>query len=325
MEMKLIFRSVMNQKFMKSVKQIFSSSFSSIPHQKNQFLKYFPSGSALTAIAAATTTVGLYFITQNKNSIHLCDGDDNNDDDHDNSKVMKRTKSIKKKYLTNNSIADAAAVILPCVVNIISHQGGFLPLTSAGSGFIISKDGHILTNAHVVSHVKQGGIVDITLADLRRVHGRVHSVDTQSDLAIIQIDDPNVNLNQLPIAKFGRSANLRAGEFVIAVGSPLQLRESVSFGIISAPARHCSEIGMVKCGYVLSLFPVFPRLFPTHFPSFPYPFLSFSYPFPVFFLPFSCLFPTLFLSSLSYLLLEQILFKLMQQLILVILVVHWSI
>jgi hypothetical protein len=306
MEMKLIFRSVMNQKFMKSVKQIFSSSFSSIPHQKNQFLKYFPSGSALTAIAAATTTVGLYFITQNKNSILLCDGDDNNDD-HDNSKEMKRTKSIKKKYLTNNSIADAAAVILPCVVNIISHQGGFLPLTSAGSGFIISKDGHILTNAHVVSHVKQGGIVEITLSDLRRVHGRVHSVDTQSDLAIIQIDDPNVNLNQLPIAKFGRSANLRAGEFVIAVGSPLQLRESVSFGIISAPARHCSEIGMVKCGYVPSLFPVF---------FLPISCLS---------LTLSCLFPTLFLSSLSYLLLEQILFKLMQQLILVILVVHWSI
>jgi S1-C subfamily serine protease len=102
-----------------------------------------------------------------------------------------------------------------------------------------------------VSHVKLGGIVEITLSDLRKVRGRVHSADIQTDLAILQIDDPNINLQQLPVAKFGKSSNLRAGEFVVAVGSPLQLRESVSFGIISAPARHCSEIGMVKCGYPL--------------------------------------------------------------------------
>ena len=57
-----------------------------------------------------------------------------------------------------------------------------------------------------------------------------------------------MNFENLPVAKFGHSSNLRAGEFVVAVGSPLQLRETVSFGIISAPARHCSEIGMVKCG-----------------------------------------------------------------------------
>jgi S1-C subfamily serine protease len=102
----------------------------------------------------------------------------------------------------------------------------------------------------VVSHVKIGGVVEVTLSDLRKVRGCVHSADIQTDLAIIQIDDPTVDLQKLPVAEFGRSANLRAGEFVVAVGSPLQLRESVTFGIISAPARHCSEIGMVKCGSV---------------------------------------------------------------------------
>eukprot|EP00604_Paraphysomonas_vestita_P002486 CAMPEP_0174818288 /NCGR_PEP_ID=MMETSP1107-20130205/947_1 /TAXON_ID=36770 /ORGANISM="Paraphysomonas vestita, Strain GFlagA" /LENGTH=304 /DNA_ID=CAMNT_0016029939 /DNA_START=247 /DNA_END=1161 /DNA_ORIENTATION=- len=121
-------------------------------------------------------------------------------------------------------------------------------MATAGSGFIISKDGYIVTNAHVVSTVKIGEYVEVTLSDLRQAKARLHSFDKQSDIAIIQISDSRINTQELPVATLGKSSTLRAGEFVVAVGSPLQLRESVTFGIISAPARHSSELGMVKAG-----------------------------------------------------------------------------
>lgn len=100
-----------------------------------------------------------------------------------------------------------------------------------------------MTNAHVVSNAADGRVI-VTLWDARKFSGQVHSIDRTSDIALIKLDNPNNEA--LPVAKMGKSAELRAGEFVIALGSPLFLQNSVSFGIVSAPARRGSDLGMEK-------------------------------------------------------------------------------
>lgn len=80
----------------------------------------------------------------------------------------------------------------------------------------------------------------VTLSDFRKFAGKVHSVDEASDIAIVKMNVPGV---VFPVALLGSSGSLRPGDFVIAMGSPLQLQNSVSFGIVSATARHGSEIG----------------------------------------------------------------------------------
>jgi S1-C subfamily serine protease len=105
------------------------------------------------------------------------------------------------------------------------------------------QDGYVVTNAHVVSSAKLGGTVEVTLHNMRKIVGKVHSMDKQTDIAIIKLEASGENLH---VARFGSSSQLRAGEFVVAVGSPLHLQDSVTFGIVSAPARHSSELGMTK-------------------------------------------------------------------------------
>ncbi|GJD11340.1 Putative protease Do-like 14 [Galdieria sulphuraria] len=111
---------------------------------------------------------------------------------------------------------------------------------SSGSGFIIDPQGFILTNAHVVSEASHyTGQVTVTLQDGRAFPGKLHSHDTLSDLAIIKIDAGQ----PLPCAKLGKSRNLRPGEWVIALGSPLMLANSVTSGIVSAVQRESYELG----------------------------------------------------------------------------------
>jgi HtrA serine peptidase 2 len=78
------------------------------------------------------------------------------------------------------------------------------------------------------------------LSDFRKFSGKVHSIDKASDIALVKMDVPG---EKFPVALLGSSGSLRPGDFVIAMGSPLQLQNSVSFGIVSAIARHGSEIG----------------------------------------------------------------------------------
>lgn len=149
-----------------------------------------------------------------------------------------------KLPLSRNFVADVVEVCSPAVVNIVTvGNAGFGGImASAGSGFIISKDGYIVTNAHVVSSSGDGNVV-ITLKDGRKKPGRVHSLDTQSDIAIVKIDDTYID-HPLPTIPFGVSSKVRAGEFVVAIGSPMQLQNSASVGIVSATARHASELGL---------------------------------------------------------------------------------
>ena len=97
------------------------------------------------------------------------------------------------------------------------------------SGFIISSDGHIITNAHVVADV---AVVTVRLRDGRPFKGRVVGLDKRSDVALLKIDASN-----LAVASIGNSADLVAGEWVFAMGSPLGLEGTVTAGIVSAPRR----------------------------------------------------------------------------------------
>jgi serine protease Do len=107
------------------------------------------------------------------------------------------------------------------------QQGG-------GSGIIISDDGYILTNNHVVENAKQ---VKVTLHDKREFDATVVGTDPLTDLGVIKIDAKN-----LPAAYFGDSDNIKVGQWVMAIGNPLALASTVTAGIISATHRNINII-----------------------------------------------------------------------------------
>lgn len=105
-----------------------------------------------------------------------------------------------------------------------------------GSGFIISKDGIILTNAHVVEGADR---VTVTLKDGRFFEGKVLGADPVTDIAVVKINDQN-----LPVVPLGDSDKVVIGEWVIAIGNPLGLDNTVTTGIVSATGRSSAEIGV---------------------------------------------------------------------------------
>ncbi len=105
-----------------------------------------------------------------------------------------------------------------------------------GSGFIVSNDGRILTNAHVVADADE---VSVVLKDGRRFAGKVVGADPVTDVAVIKIDAAN-----LPVVELGNSDSLVPGQWAIAIGNPLGLNNTVTQGIISAIGRSGSDIGV---------------------------------------------------------------------------------
>jgi len=101
---------------------------------------------------------------------------------------------------------------------------------SLGSGFIISKDGYILTNDHVVDGADE---ITVKLSDGREFKGEVRGLDPKLDLALIKIDAGE----DLPVAKLGESENIKVGEWVMAIGNPFGLEQTVTVGIVSAKGR----------------------------------------------------------------------------------------
>jgi serine protease Do len=100
---------------------------------------------------------------------------------------------------------------------------------SLGSGFIISADGYILTNEHVVRDADR---IVVRLSDRREFDGKVIGTDKRSDIALLKI-----NADKLPVAKIGDSTKLKVGEWVLAIGSPFGFEHSVTAGIVSATGR----------------------------------------------------------------------------------------
>lgn len=105
-----------------------------------------------------------------------------------------------------------------------------------GSGFIISEDGRILTNAHVVENADS---VTVVLNDGRSFAGNVLGADSVTDVAVVKID-----ATALPTVRLGNSENLVPGQWVIAIGNPLGLDNTVTGGIVSAIGRSGSDVGI---------------------------------------------------------------------------------
>jgi serine protease Do len=101
---------------------------------------------------------------------------------------------------------------------------------ATGSGVIISQDGYIVTNNHVVEDAKK---VEVTLNDKRSYEAEVIGRDPSTDLALLKIKE-----NNLPFIAYGNSDNVKVGEWVLAVGNPFNLNSTVTAGIISAKARN---------------------------------------------------------------------------------------
>jgi S1-C subfamily serine protease len=107
-----------------------------------------------------------------------------------------------------------------------------------GSGFIIDGNGIILTNAHVVNKADK---VTVTLKDGRTFNGQVRGTDEVTDLAVVKI---STQKDKLPVAPLGNSANLKVGDWAIAVGNPVGLDNTVTLGIISTIGRSAAKAGI---------------------------------------------------------------------------------
>ncbi len=108
-------------------------------------------------------------------------------------------------------------------------RGNSPPVRGAGSGFIVSADGYILTNTHVVANAEE---VTVRLTDRREFQAKVIGADERTDVAVIKI-----NANSLPTVRLGDPAKIRPGQWVLAIGSPFGFENSATAGIISATAR----------------------------------------------------------------------------------------
>ncbi|MFO1465124.1 MAG: DegQ family serine endoprotease [Steroidobacteraceae bacterium] len=111
----------------------------------------------------------------------------------------------------------------------VPNPGRQAPAKGIGSGFIISSDGYVLTNAHVVA---DAATVTVKLTDRREFSAKVVGVDKRSDVALIKIDAKG-----LPKVHFGDPTKLRPGQWVVAIGSPFGFENSVTAGVVSATAR----------------------------------------------------------------------------------------
>ncbi|HHY47255.1 MAG TPA: PDZ domain-containing protein [Firmicutes bacterium] len=164
---------------------------------------------------------------------------------------------IAGQVLGENTIADVAERVSQAVVNIDTKRTvqvssvfpfdddffrfffGESPqprkrvVPAQGSGFIIKPDGYILTNKHVVEKASE---IKVTLADGRKLDGKLVGQDPMYDLAVVKI-----NASNLPTVELGDSSNLRPGSIVIAIGNPYELQRTVTAGIISGVARSLDD------------------------------------------------------------------------------------
>jgi len=158
----------------------------------------------------------------------------------------------------NNAFVEISKAVTPSVVYIEvtneSKQGNLnkdnfefffgpdfkfdeMPSFGSGSGVIISKDGYIMTNNHVVKDAKDKGI-KVVLTDKREFTAKLIGTDPNTDVAIIKID-----AGDLSVASIGNSNNVKVGQWVLAIGNPLGLNNTVTAGIVSALGRNVQVTG----------------------------------------------------------------------------------
>ncbi len=205
---------------------------------------------SFVVLGAATSTVVNHYLGTNENKVKM-------------PQVIPATFQISGPIAQSNPnfVAMAVERVGPAVVRIDAARrvtpeipeffrnplfrqffGGVDPETGpriergTGSGVIVSDDGKIITNAHVVAGTDT---VKVTFRDGRSFTGRVIGTDEVTDLAVIKVE-----ADDLPVALMGKSANLTPGEWAIAIGNPLGLDNTVTIGIISALGRSSSQVGV---------------------------------------------------------------------------------
>ena len=146
--------------------------------------------------------------------------------------------SVPAASLPAGSVEQVAAKVVPSVVKLETDMGR---ASEEGSGIILSTDGLILTNNHVVEAAK-GGDTTVTFADGRTSKFTLVGADPSSDIAVVKAD----NISDLTPITIGSSANLKVGQDVVAIGSPLGLEGTVTTGIISALNRPVAAGGDIR-------------------------------------------------------------------------------
>jgi putative serine protease PepD len=133
----------------------------------------------------------------------------------------------------SGSVEKVAATVLPSVVKInVTGSSG----SGSGSGIVLSKDGNILTNNHVVSVAGDGGSITVNFNDGTTAKAKVVGTDPVTDMAVIKAE----GVSDLTPATIGKSSDLKVGQSVVAIGSPYGLNSTVTSGIVSALNRPVS-------------------------------------------------------------------------------------
>jgi putative serine protease PepD len=140
------------------------------------------------------------------------------------------TTPVSTQVAPASSLASVAAAVTPSVVSIVVQSAG---QEVEGSGVVLSADGLIVTNNHVVEDAARGGRITVQLSDGRTVAATIVGTGAATDLAVIQAQ----GVSGLKAATFGDSDALEVGDTVLAVGNPLGLDDSVTAGIVSALHR----------------------------------------------------------------------------------------
>ncbi len=200
---------------------------------------------ALAAFIGGVSAIGAYkMLDQNNDGLSLAEKQN----------VLFASNPLKISSTGAVDFVQAAAAVSPAVVHIkTTFKGGSddgdspmdmmeqlfggggsrrmrsTPRAASGSGVILTPDGYIVTNNHVVENSEK---IEVVLSDRRKVMAKVIGTDPNTDLALIKVDASN-----LPVVKMGNSDNVQIGEWVLAVGFPLNLQTTVTAGIVSAKAR----------------------------------------------------------------------------------------
>ena len=140
---------------------------------------------------------------------------------------------INAEMLQKNSMWDS--FFSDPFFNFFNYQAQPQVYQAYGSGVILSEDGYIVTNNHVVADAQK---VTVTLNDQRKFQARIIGTDVETDLALLKIDT-----NGLDYIEYGNSDDVRLGEWVLAVGNPYNLNSTVTAGIVSAKARNLNILG----------------------------------------------------------------------------------
>ncbi len=146
-------------------------------------------------------------------------------DDDSGSRTVQTADASVNRVVDRSSLAQIVSAVKDSVVSITTQTG-------EGSGVVITADGYIVTNNHVVA-TATGSSVTVIFANGKKAQAKIVGTDPRTDLAVIKAD----GVSELAAAKFGDSSKMQVGDTVLALGSPLGLEGSVTEGIISAKDR----------------------------------------------------------------------------------------